>query len=486
MQLPLSMEFQNHAAKQQQMVQRLRQMILEGALPPGSKLPSTRSLSQQLKVSRGAVVNAYQHLLAEGYVETQTASATFVSRQLPESFIQARQMSEAPVRSSAAGRIVTPRTAALRLYNPEQDKLFCDFRMGRAEKSFFPIKAWRRLIPECLGGAEYPLSQYGDPAGYLPLRTAICGHILRARGVRCTADQVIIVAGCQEGLNVIASTLVSPGDAVAVEDPCYQGAAGVFEAHHAKLVPIPVDDGGLNVEMLEGQPAKLVYVTPSHQFPLGCVMPLQRRKNLIEWAAREDAYVIEDDYDSDFRYERSPLSAVKAFDSAERVIYIGTFSKSIGAGLRLGYVILPPQLREAAIAAKSLLNNGHPWLDQAVMAEFVRSGAFEKHLRVIRKHYLGRRDHLISELHRQLGQCIIKGGESGMHLTVQIPRARLSAHAIQLRLMAVGVGVYSLQESPARQIARFENDDRILLLGYAGLSEAKITTAISHLAELLK
>lgn len=487
MQLPLSMEFQKQAAKQQQMVAHLRQMIQQGALPPGSKLPSTRSLSQQLKVSRGSVVNAYAHLLAEGYVETQTASATFVSRQLPESFIQAkREDARSCPAPSPAAQMVKPRTAALRLYNPEQDKLFCDFRMGRAEKNFFPIKAWRRLIPECLGGAEYPLSQYGDPAGYSRLRSAICEHILRARGVRCTPAQVVIVAGCQEGLNIIARTLLSPGDEVAVEDPCYQGAAGVFEAHHAQLTPIPVDDDGMDVERLEATGAKLVYVTPSHQFPLGCVMKLSRRKRLIEWAAQNNAYVIEDDYDSDFRYEISPLSAVKAFDTAERVIYIGTFSKSIGAGLRLGYVILPPQLQEAAIAAKSLLNNGHPWLDQAVMAAFIRSGAFEKHLRVIRKHYLGRRDHLISELHRQLGSdCIVKGGESGMHLTVQIPRARMSAHEMQLRLMAVGVGVYSLKESPARQIRRFEHDERILLLGYAGLSEAKITTAISHLAEIL-
>ena len=486
MQLPFPAEFQKRAAIQSQVVQHLRRMIQNGALPPGSRLPSTRSLSEQLSVSRGSVVNAYQRLLAEGYVETQTASATFVSRQLPEDFIRARQIAEPPPGPAPANSILPARTPALRLFDPEQDKLFCDFRLGRAEKSFFPMKTWRRLIAECLGGAEYPLSQYGDPAGYLPLRAAISAHILRARGIRCTPAQIIITAGCQEGLNVIAQTLVSPGDRVAIEDPCYQGAAGVFESHHAGLVPLPVDENGLDIEALAASQARLVYVTPSHQFPLGCVMPQQRRETLIRWAKHQDAYVIEDDYDSDFRYERAPLSAVKAFDTAERVIYIGTFSKSIGAGLRLGYVILPPQLLEAAIAAKSLLNNGHPWLDQAVMAEFIRSGAFEKHLRLIRKHYLGRRNHLIRELHRQLSlPCIIKGGESGMHLAVQIPAMRPTAHQLQSRLKAIGVGIYSLQESPTRQINRFENDDKILLLGYAGLSEAKITTAISHLAQIL-
>jgi GntR family transcriptional regulator/MocR family aminotransferase len=358
--------------------------------------------------------------------------------------------------------------------------------MGRAEKSFFPIKAWRRLLPECLGGAEHPLSQYGDPAGYLPLRKAICDHLLRARGVRSMPNQVIIVAGCQEGLNVISSVLVTPGCPVAVEDPCYQGAAGVFEQHHAQLTPIPVDDGGIDVAALAASPAKLVYVTPSHQFPLGSTMPLDRRKGLIDWAREADGFVIEDDYDSDFRYERSPLSAVKAFDTAERVIYVGTFSKSIGAGLRLGYLIVPDRLIPAAIAAKSVLNNGHPWLDQAVMAEFMRSGAFEKHLRLIRKHYLGRRNHLIKELTAWLGpDCIVKGADSGMHLAVRLPGRRMTAHELQRRLKAVGVGVYSLAESPARQFRSFPGDDEILLLGYAGLSEQKISLAVSRMAAIL-
>jgi GntR family transcriptional regulator/MocR family aminotransferase len=488
MQIPLSVDFQKQSAIQQQVVQHLRRMIQEGALPPGSKVPSTRSLSEQLSVSRGSVVIAYHHLAAEGYLETQSATATFVSRNLPESFIQANHVNEsmpAPAATHEPESFLS-RVQPLQLFDPEQDKLVCDFRMGRAEKLFFPIKAWRRLIPECLGGAEHALSQYGDPAGYRPLRTAISNHVLRARGVRCTPDQVIIVAGCQEGLNVISRVLLSPGAAVAVEDPCYQGAAGVFEAHHAQLIPIPLDDGGLDINALAASNAKLAYVTPSHQFPLGSTMPLERRKGLIDWAIEAGAYVIEDDYDSDFRYERSPLSAVKSFDTAERVIYIGTFSKSIGAGLRLGYVIVPPQLAQAATAAKALINNGHPWLDQAVMAEFMRSGAFEKHLRLIRKHYLGRRDHLIQQLRLRLGaDCIVKGADSGMHLAVYLHGTRMKAHELQLKLKAMGVGVYSLKESPARQFSRFAHDEHILLLGYAGLSEQKISIAIARMAEVL-
>jgi GntR family transcriptional regulator/MocR family aminotransferase len=490
MQIPLSVDFQKRSAIQQQVVHHLRRMIQEGALPPGSKVPSTRSLSEQLSVSRGSVVIAYHHLAAEGYLETRSASATFVSRNLPEDFIRANPSHETmppPARAVDAAEPFPSPSQPLQLFDPEQDKLLCDFRMGRAEKSFFPMKAWRRLIPECLGGAEHALSQYGDPAGYRPLRIAISNHVLRARGVRCAPEQVIIVAGCQEGLNVISQVLLSPGSAVAVEDPCYQGAAGVFEAHHAQLIPIPLDDGGMDITALAASAAKLAYVTPSHQFPLGSTMNLERRKGLIKWAVEADAYVIEDDYDSDFRYERSPLSAVKSFDTTERVIYIGTFSKSIGAGLRLGYMVVPPQLARASIAAKALMNNGHPWLDQAVMAEFIRSGAFEKHLRLIRKHYLGRRNHLIAQLRLRLGpDCVVKGAESGMHLAVYLPGMGMTAHELQIRLKAKGVGVYALQESPARQFNRFAHDEDILLLGYAGLTEQKISIAIEKMAEVLQ
>lgn len=490
MQIPLSVEFQRQSAVQQQVVQYLRRLILDGAFTPGSKVPSTRSLSEQLSVSRGSVVLAYHHLAAEGYLETRSASATFVSRNLPDSFIRTSGPNYGvAVPADATEHAPGPMSGVqpLQLFDPAQDKLLCDFRMGRAEKAFFPMKAWRRLIPECLGGAEHALSQYGDPAGYRPLREAICEHVRRARGVRCVPDQVIVIAGCQEGLNVISRVLLSPGSVVAVEDPCYQGAAGVFEAHRARLVPIPLDDGGLDIAALAASDAKLVYVTPSHQFPLGSTMKLERRKALIEWARRRDAYVIEDDYDSDFRYERSPLSAVKSFDAAERVIYIGTFSKSIGAGLRLGYAIVPPQLAQAATAAKALLNNGHPWLDQAVMAAFMRSGAFEKHLRIIRKHYLGRRDHLIAQLRLLLGSdCVVTGAGSGMHLAVYVPGMKMSAHELQVKLKAVGVGIYSLKESPARQFSAFAHDSEIILLGYAGLSEQKISLAIGKMAEILR
>jgi GntR family transcriptional regulator/MocR family aminotransferase len=488
MQLPLQIEFRKQSAIQDQVVRHLQRMIVTGVLPPGSKVPSTRALSEQLTVSRGSVVIAYQRLAAEGYLESQSTTATYVSRNPPDMFIQSgsRDPSTARPENSNVSAIASP-VQSPKLFDPEQDKLLCDFRLGRAEKAFFPIKAWRRLIAECLGGAEHALSQYGDPAGYQPLRTAICHHILRARGVRCVPEQVIVVAGCQEGLNVIARVLVTVGSTVAIEDPCYQGAAGVFESHQTRLVPIAVDDDGLDINQLAASNARLVYVTPSHQFPLGSTMPLERRQKLISWADDTGAYVIEDDYDSDFRYELAPLPSVKSFDLSERVIYIGTFSKSIGAGLRLGYVIVPRRLVDVAVIAKSLINAGHPWLDQAVMAEFTRSGGFERHLRVIRKRYLARRDHLIHQLQQWFGnRCIIYGTDGGMHVTVRVTGMAMSAHELQSRLKLTGVGIYSLRESPARQFQRFAHDDEIILLGYAGIAEHKITTVVSRMAQVLQ
>ncbi|MDD2877499.1 MAG: PLP-dependent aminotransferase family protein [Acidiphilium sp.] len=478
---------------QQQIIETLRGLILNGTLPLGSKLPATRVLSERLGVSRGTIVIAYHRLIAEGYLETQSTASTAVSRTLPNTFIEMGRNN--PVKSLFEDEIFGIRdpadaiafeAQAPRLFDPLQDELLYDFRMGRVEKTFFPVKAWRRLVVECLGGAEYPLSQYGDPAGYWPLRTAICTHLLSARGIRCAPEQVIIVAGCQEGLNVMARLLVAPGTPVAIEDPCYQGAAGVFESHNARLVAIPVDEDGLDIERLVASDAKLVYATPSHQFPLGSTMSLKRRRSLIQWALDSGGYVIEDDYDSDFRYDHSPLPAVKALDTAERVIYLGTFSKSIGAGLRLGYAVVPPQLVRGATAAKALANNGHPWLEQAIMAAFIRSGGFEKHLRLIRKCYLARRDCLIGQLYRQIGQhCVIKGIDAGMHLSLRVPSMGMSAYHLQKCLRPVGVGIYSLRDSPARQFTRFAHDDDIIFFGYACLSESRIEMAVSRIARIL-
>ena len=483
MPLPLAVDHQGPAPIQRQLAEHLRGLILRGLLPPGSRLPSTRALSQQLSVSRGTVVIAYHRLAAEGYIETQSTSPTRVSRVLPEQFITTDPDSTSRKSADGLPDALSFHAAGPRLFDPAQDGLVYDFRLGRAESSFFPIKAWRRLIPECLGGAPHPLSRYGDPAGYWPLRKAIAEHLRSARGILCTPEQVIVTGGVQEGLNIVSRLLLKPDSAVIVENPCYQGAAGVFESYWARLVPIPVDGNGIDADRLHESDARLAYVTPSHQFPLGSTLSLARRHKLLDWAVARDGYVIEDDYDSDFRYRDSPLPALKALDRADRVIYLGTFSKSIGAGLRLGYMVVPSRLAGATVAAIALAGNGHPWLEQAVVAEFMRSGAFEEHLRRIRKRYMARRDCLADRLHQHFGTAVaVHGGDAGMHVAVHLPKIPITAHALQIRLKRSSVGVYALAESPARLFDPFPGDDRVILLGYACLSEDKITEAVSRLA----
>jgi GntR family transcriptional regulator/MocR family aminotransferase len=253
----------------------------------------------------------------------------------------------------------------------------------------------------------------------------------------------------------------------------------------ARLCSAPVDGEGFVVSALGCKGVKLAYVTPSHQFPLGVTMSVGRRAELLEWAQRSGAYILEDDYDSDFRYRSPPLLALKALDRHDRVIYLGTFSKSIGPGLRLGYVVVPEHLAESACSLKALMNNGHPWLDQAVVAEFIGSGAFQNHLVRIRKQYMLRRDCLMHELDQLLGPLRFEGVDGGMHLTCYLPDDLPPAYDLQQSLKRVGVGIYSLAEAPVTRQTRFTGDGHVALFGYPCLAESEISAAISRLGRTL-
>ncbi len=373
----------------------------------------------------------------------------------------------------------------LELFAPAPERLRYDFRVGRPDAALFPRAAWQRLVIECLGGAQRALTDYGDPAGHWPLRDAIAAHLRHARGIRARPEQIIIVAGSQEGLNLVGRLLDVASATVAIEDPCYQGADFALRSLGAAMWPVRVDAEGIDISILGSEPAALAYVTPSHQFPLGVTMSIERRRQLLDWAERTGAYILEDDYDSDFRYHSSPLLALKALDRHDRVIYLGTFSKSIGPGLRLGYVVVPVHLGAPARRLKALMNNGHPWLDQAVVAEFVASGAFANHLVRMRKQYMIRRDRMIRDLHRVLGPVRLEGIDGGMHLTCLLPGGVTDAHALQQKMKCVGVGIYSLAEGPATARNRFCGDDRIVMFGYPCLPEADIGEAISRLGQVL-
>lgn len=487
MEIPIEIDHGSRQSLQSQIFGRLRDCILSGTLKAGAPVPASRALAEQLGVSRNTVVLAYDRLIAEGYLETREAIGTYVARDVPETCLAAVRavVARPPAAADAASDQHTLPFVGRAQAVVSAHRLAFDFWLGRPDARSFPIKAWRRLTNKALACAGARLTEYRDPGGLPELRQAIADHLGAARGVDVAADQVIITAGSQEGLNVVARLLVKEGTPVATENPCYQGAAFLFESYYAKMVPVPVDEAGLDVERLPKRGVACVYVTPSHQYPLGFTLSLERRLKLIDWARRCGAYIIEDDYDSDFRYRGSPLTALMGLDQHGCVIYLGTFSKSIGAGLRLGYLVVPAALAGAARAAKALLDNGHPWLDQAVLAEFVRSGAYANHLRRIRRLYRERRDGLVEALQRCFGPVRLSGLDSGMHLAWHLPRHYPPASELQDLALRQGVGVYSLNSGAAHDYGGCAYSRSTVVLGFSSLDEHQIRAGIQRIADAL-
>jgi GntR family transcriptional regulator/MocR family aminotransferase len=491
-QLSIILKDSEKSTLQTQIFDQIRTMILNGHLRGDDPLPTTRELSAQLGVSRNTAVLAYERLIAEGYIRTKPYVGTFVSPDLPDTaFLSsssngaALKAEPAPVEESVALCPVRD-LRTHRLADPDRRRLAADFWVGRPDARTFPLKAWSHHIKARLKTASSRLTSYSDPAGLLELRQAIAKHLAPARGVVCDPEQIIIVGGCQDGFNLIGRLLLTPGSPAVVESPCYQGAAFVLESLGAKLHPVPIDRDGLDVSRLPHVQGALAYVTPSHQYPVGVTMSLQRRIELLAWATQYDAYIIEDDYDSDFRFVGSPLTALKGLDRNERVIYLGTFSKCMGPGLRLGYVVAPRRLVESFRRMKMLMNNGQSWLEQAAMADFMASGEFGRHLRRIRQLYRERRDALLAALKKHFGECEIYGEQAGMHLVWKLPEGFPSAAEVEAKGLAAGVGVCSLATGSALRFEANEEGDRLLMLGFVALSEKEIEDGIARLAGALK
>ncbi len=489
-QLSISLDESNKSTLQAQIFDQIRAMILNGQLRGDDPLPTTRELSAQLGVSRNTAVLAYERLIAEGYIRTKPYVGTFVSPDLPDTaFLSSASEKTAPAappppEDNAFGG--APRELRThRLADPDRRRLAADFWVGRPDARSFPLKAWSQHIKARLKSAGARLTSYNDPAGLLELRQAIAKHLAPARGVVCDADQIIIVGGCQDGFNLVGRLLVTPGSTAVVESPCYQGAAFVLESLGAKLHPVPIDRDGLDVTKLPQVEGAVAYVTPSHQYPVGVTLSLQRRIELLAWATQYDAYIMEDDYDSDFRFVGSPLTALKGLDRNERVIYLGTFSKCMGPGLRLGYVVAPRRLVESFRRMKMLMNNGQSWLEQAAMADFMASGEFGRHLRRIRQLYRERRDALLTALQKHFGECEIYGEQAGMHLVWKLPERFPSAAEVEAKGLAAGVGVCSLATGSALRFDQNDGGDRLLMLGFVALTEKEIEDGIARLATAL-
>ncbi len=498
MQISINLNPDSKQSLQSQVFESIREQILSGRLKSGMLMPSTRMLNEQLGVSRNTIILAYDRLIAEGYLYSKETVGTFVNPNLPEDSLMLMEdtlkylgdLSENTIqkinKNTSKRHPVAFQGRVQDLFNPFHDQLEIDFWVGRPDPESFPINIWRQLTLKKLSHSGSSMTEYHDAAGIFELRKAIAEHLRPARGIDCDPEQIIIVNGIQEGLNVVARVLIKQDTLAVMECPCYQGAAYTLESYGAKLIPVPVDKEGLNVKKLPDKKIGLAYVTPSHQYPLGATLPLERRVRLLDWARETGAYIVEDDYDSDFRHQGSPLTAVAGQDKNGYVIYMGTFSKSIGAALRLGYIVLPTELVGPARTAKALMDNGHSWLDQAVLTEFITSGAYVKHLRRIRRKYLNRRDSLVKALQKYFGNIKLSGLEGGMHLVWHMPDSLPESKEVQKIAQDIGVGVYSLPAAAAHDFGKKRYSKRNLLFGYSSTSKEQIVDGISRLAKELK
>ncbi len=467
----------------------LRRAILEGRLAAGERLPSTRTLAAELGVSRNVIVIAFEHLMAEGYIEGRTGSGTFVTGTLPDQALapwrpQPRAeragvetaLSSMARRAQALSPLPAPGAA-------QRTGLPYDFRYGLPAVADFPQHLWTRLMTRRATALSVRTLHYGRTLGYGPLRQAIADYASRARGVVATADQVVIVNGAQQAFDLIARLLIEPGDRVVVEEPGYQAARQAFVVAGATPVPVPVDAHGIDVSRLPRRGAvRLAYVTPSHQFPLGGILPLARRLELLQWAESVGAHLVEDDYDSEFRYEGRPVEAVQGLDRSGRVLYVGTFSKVLYPSLRIGYLIVPEALTAPLASLKFLSDSQTTTFDQEVLTDFITGGHFERHLRRSRIRNAQRRATLLAALSDAFGDEVSISGESaGLHLVIW-PRGidMDQVDAVVSTALDRGVGVYPVTPYYIRQPRPG------LILGYACLTEQEIREGVTILADVVR
>lgn len=447
--------------------------ILDGRLRPGERLPPTRELARRLEVSRSTVSTAYERLTAEGFLTGRVGDGTFVGATL----------GGARPRTAPAGRGVRPREQWRNLPEPiaEPDPPAYDFRVGVPDARMFPLETWRRILARTLRASTVRTANYGDPAGHAGLRAAIARHTGVARSVRAAAGDVLVTQGAQQALDLIARVLVGPGTSVAVEEPGYPPARLLFRSHGARVTGVPVDEEGIVVEAIP-RSARLVYVTPSHQFPLGTPMSLERRAALLAWAERQGAVVVEDDYDSEFRFGDRPLEPLQSLDRSGHVVYVGSFSKTLLPMLRLGFLVAPVSLQPALREAKRLTDWHGDVTSQAALARFIEEGLLARHVRRAAREYGVRRELVGAALRRDFADRFAPvPSAAGLHVCALLrPGAATDVGRAVERARAAGVAVENLAayagERPARQG---------LVIGYGAICAGRIEEGLGRLAVLL-
>jgi GntR family transcriptional regulator / MocR family aminotransferase len=439
----------------QQIYESIRRAILEGIVVPGTRLPSSRALAGDLGVSRTTTLLAMQQLQAEGYLTARRGSGTSVAAELPDDLLQRRGARPAsrpkhPAMSRRGAALVAAPPGAHRLDGPPRA-----FRLGTPGVDLFPVGLWSRLVSRRLRSVTAAQLDYGDPAGLRVLREAIADHVQTARGTRCGAEQVVMVAGAQQGFELICRLLLDPGDRVWMEEPGYPGARNALRAAGAQIVPVRVDAEGLDVTLgaRRAGDARLVYTTPSHQYPLGVPMSLGRRLALLDWARAARAWVVEDDYDSEFRYGARPIPCLHGLDVDGRVIYVGSFSKTLFPALRLGFLIVPPDLQRGLVAARAAADQHPPTLDQAVLADFIVEGHFARHLRRMRVAYRERLEALTAAAERFCARALrVRPVKTGLHALADldgVDAVRVSSEAAARGVEATPLSAYFVGCGPA-------------------------------------
>ncbi|MGB0561236.1 MAG: PLP-dependent aminotransferase family protein [Spirulinaceae cyanobacterium] len=469
----------------QQIAEELRQAVLQKRLKPNQKLPPSRVLAKTLAVSRGTVTQSYEQLLSEGYFEARCGSGTFVCSQLPDDYLKSESTEQVKLEASELTMLSQFGTELLAIEQLDvpDSQTEISFRFGSSDAKQCPVELWRRLLGRHCHNSSAVLNYNPDAAGYMPLRVAIADYLGRSRAVQCSAEQVIIVNGSQQALDLISRLTITPGDWVAVEDPGYLGARHCFKGQGAKLQAVPVDSEGLDLDALTQlhQSFKLLYVTPSHQFPTGATLSLPRRLALLQWASQTGTLILEDDYDSEYRYGDRPIPALQGLDRNNTVIYVGTLSKILFPSLRIGYLVVPTAWIPVVSRAKWLCDRQSSTLEQYALTDFITEGHFERHIRRMRHLYNQRRQVLVSTLEQYFGYRVtILGENAGIHLMAKIETSLPDKVVIQNAALK-GVGLISAHEYYLNSTKEGE-----FIFGYAQLNEAQIKKAIRTLYKVFK
>jgi GntR family transcriptional regulator / MocR family aminotransferase len=448
----------------------VRRAILDRRLPPGTRLPATRDFARHYSISRGTVVTAFEQLQAEGYLVGQVGAGTWVNHRLPQHILDNRERRIPPVRMPAPVR-------GLPFSHPARP-----FRPYEPSVAEFPMQIWARIAGRRLRRCPASLLSIGERAGYRPLREAVAGYLGSSRGVNCSPAQIAIVSGVQQGLDILARVLLKPGDAVGMEDPGYFGATAVFRNAGAKIIPVPVDENGLSVskaKQLCGH-AKAAFLTPAHQCPLGITMPLERRLALLDWARHTGAFILEDDYDSEYRFKGQPVPALQGLDREGSVILLGSFNKVLFPSLRMGYVVLPESLIDRFLSVRSAIDFYPPGPSQAILCDFIVEGHLGRHIRRMRELYAQRLATLRNGMRKYLaGMLDLPAIHAGLNIPAFLRNGMTSQQA-ESAATAAGIETVALSRFVLRR-----SDLHGLQLGFAAFGEREILHATRALAVAL-